>query len=57
MPVGNETKEVNNIILIATDRDVDSFKEKHAGIIYDGIVRQTTPLTDDLNPVELYVVR
>ncbi|MBD3397503.1 hypothetical protein GF412_00225 [Candidatus Micrarchaeota archaeon] len=56
MPIGENPGEITNIVLIATDRDISSFIEQHEGEIYFGQVPKAPPLTDELNPIEIYVV-
>ena len=55
VPVGNDPGKVQNIVLIATDRDTSAFRAAHAAEIYGGRVMEAEPLTDELNPIELFV--
>jgi spermidine synthase len=57
IPTGNDTKKLQNIVLIASDRDLSEFRAAHADRIYSGPVAQKPPLTDELNPIELYAAR
>ncbi len=57
LPVGTGPMETQNIVLIATDKDVAAFRERHADAIYGGPVPETAPLTDELNPIELFAVK
>lgn len=57
LPVGTNPGGVQNIVIIATDRDVSAFRKAHAADIYQGEVPYAEPLSDGLNPIELYVAR
>jgi spermidine synthase len=57
VPVGETPGETMNVLLIATDKDVSVFSEQHKDQIYTGPIPERPPLTDALNPIELYVVR
>ncbi len=53
----NDTARLQNIIIVASDRDLSDFTRGHAGEIYSGPVPFREPLTDGLNPIELYATR
>jgi hypothetical protein len=55
LPVRGEAEGLQNILIIATDADVDGFREAHKGEIYAGEIASAAPLTDELNPIEVYV--
>lgn len=57
LPLGSKPGEVQNIVLIATDRDVSAFRQRHAAEIYGGVVENAEPLRDGLNPIDIYVAR
>ncbi|MEW6722310.1 MAG: fused MFS/spermidine synthase [Candidatus Micrarchaeota archaeon] len=57
IPVGDSPQKPQNIILVATDRDLSDFEEMHASGIYRGAIPDAEPLTDSLNSVDLYAVR
>lgn len=57
MPVKSDPYAVQNIVLIATDRDMSEFIGAHGDEIYSGPVPDAPPLTDELNPIELYALR
>ncbi|MEW6036067.1 MAG: fused MFS/spermidine synthase [Candidatus Micrarchaeota archaeon] len=57
IPTGNDTGKLQNIVLIASDRDLSGFRAAHADRVYTGPVAEKPPLTDELNPIELYVAR
>jgi spermidine synthase len=57
MPVGDDTRKLQNVVLIATDRDMTDFIDAHPDDIYKGEIEPLPPLTDELNPIELYVRR
>lgn len=55
MPLGENPYAVQNIVIIATDSDVSQFLENHES--YEGEIPAVDPLTDELNPIDIYVVR
>jgi spermidine synthase len=55
LPVRGEAEGLQNILIIATDADVDGFREAHKDEIYAGEIASAAPLTDELNPIEVYV--
>lgn len=57
LPLGDDPEETMNILIIATDRDVDSFVAAHADEIYFAQVPERPPLRDELNPIEIYARR
>ncbi len=46
-----------NILVIASDADIRSFKQKYKDRIYSGSIPKTELLTDEKNPSELFVWR
>jgi len=54
-PLGDDPSSVQNIILIATDKETSAFEQKYSEEIYSGVVPQTQVLTDELNPIEIYL--
>ena len=54
-PLGDDPSSVQNIILIATDKETSAFEQKYSEEIYSGAVPQTPVLTDELNPIEIYL--
>jgi spermidine synthase len=57
IPVKDDPRQVQNIIIIATDKDMGSFGQRHADDIYEADTSGIKPLTDELNPIELYAIR
>jgi len=57
MPLKEDPETLQNILIIATDADVDAFTEKYSEEIYGGEIAEAEPLRDELNPIELYVSR
>lgn len=57
MPVGDDREAIQNILLIATDRNTHEFERRYSAKIYHEEVPQAQPLTDELNPIEVYVPR
>jgi spermidine synthase len=57
IPVGGDPARRQNIVLIASDRDLTNFTLEHEGRIYSKGVPETPPLTDELNPAELFAQR
>lgn len=49
--------EVQNIIIIASDRNLTDFKEKHKEEIYEPQIDDDRIITDEWNPAELFVIR
>lgn len=56
-PVGGSPDAAQNIVLIATDKDISPFTAANSPYIYDGPVPEHPLLTDELNPIELYTVK
>jgi spermidine synthase len=57
IPIDRNLTQMQNVVLIATDKDVTEFRKKHADEIYSGEIPGTEPLSDELNPIDLYVAR
>lgn len=59
LPLDDKQNKSNsqNILVIASDSNLDSFKQKYKSIIYDGQIPKTELLTDEKNPSELFVWR
>jgi len=55
-PTDENPEELMNIVIIATDKDVALFLEEHEGEFYSSPVPGREPLTDELNPIEIYAV-
>jgi hypothetical protein len=55
IPISDDPKEVQNIILVATDADVSDFIESKKTEIYPFKSKTNQIVTDDLNPTEVLV--
>jgi spermidine synthase len=55
IPVQGDPESVQNVLLIATDRDTEEFEAANYDSIYHGEVACPEPLTDELNPIEIYL--
>ena len=53
-PTDENPEELMNIVIVATDKDTSAFLEEHDGEFYSSSVPERPPLTDELNPIELY---
>lgn len=54
LPLGDDPETLMNVIIIATDKDASQFLDEHKEEIYSAPVPERAPLTDGLNPIELY---
>jgi spermidine synthase len=52
--IEDDPETLMNIIIIATDKDASQFLEEHSEEVYSVPVPERAPLTDELNPIELY---
>ncbi|MCI0503078.1 fused MFS/spermidine synthase [Candidatus Micrarchaeota archaeon] len=57
LPTKDDMHSTQNIVLIASDRSLEDFSKAHAALIYDGDIPAAPPLTDERNPIELYLLR
>jgi spermidine synthase len=57
LPVRSDPQKVQNIVIIATDRGISAFEQEHATDIYREEIEKREPLSDELNPIELYAAR
>ncbi len=58
MPIEKDSPaELQNIIIIATDKNTDQFISEHSFEIYQPVLTSGPPATDELNPSELFVTR
>lgn len=58
LPADKSESRLQNIILIASDRDLSTFVEQHSSeIITDPSFELSNPPTDELNPIELFAYK
>jgi spermidine synthase len=57
IPTKDDPENVQNLIMIASDRDLSAFTERNDTLAYLSPVPSRPPLTDELNPIELFTVR
>jgi spermidine synthase len=57
LPTKDDPKSMQNIVLIASDRDLANFSQANSDKIYLKDVPETAPLTDEINPIEVYLLR
>jgi spermidine synthase len=57
IPTEDHPSNRQNIVLVASNRDLSGFAASHSGDLYAWPVPRRPPLTDELNPIELYASR